>query len=195
MIPKTIYYTWINEKPLPEQFEKYLKSWSDVMPDYEIKQISLDNIKRGEFVDKAISIKNYALAGHYGRCQELFENGGIYFDIDVEAVKPFDDLLDYECFIGWECENFINNAVMGCEKGHKLMKDCMDYMDAFDLDHPQIELETGPRMFTKLAKNRADVKLLPPFCFYPYHYSESFKEECVKPETYAIHHWAHTWKK
>ena len=83
MIPKQIFYTWISDKPLPSKFEKYLESWSKVMPDYEIKHISLANVKRGAFVDHAIEIGNYALAGHYARVEELYFNGGIYFDIDI----------------------------------------------------------------------------------------------------------------
>jgi mannosyltransferase OCH1-like enzyme len=75
MIPKKIYSTWISDKPVPQKFEKYIESWKRVMPDYEVHIISMENVKHGTFVDKAIAIKNYALAGHYARVQELYENG------------------------------------------------------------------------------------------------------------------------
>jgi hypothetical protein len=193
MIPKIIYYTWISDKPLPEKFSKYIDGWKKLMPDYDIRQISLENVKRGAFVDKCLAEKKFVMAGHYARCQELYENGGIYLDIDVEVIKRFDDLLNEKCFLGNEDQWVTNNAVIGCEKGHPLMLDCMKFMDSFDMNQTEIELKTGPRMFTTLARPRQDVTIYPPEYFYPYHYTEQFIPQCITPNTYAIHHWANTW--
>lgn len=194
MIPKVIYTTWISDQPIPLRFLPYIESWKKVMPDYEIKIISMYSVKHGTFVDKAIEMKNYALAGHYARVQEVYENGGIYFDIDVEAVKRFDDLLNEKMFAGWEDDLVFNNAVFGAEKGHPFLKECLDFMDSYDMDSPQVELNTGPWMFTKLLKDQ-EIKQMKPKVFYPYHYTEQFTPECVAPETLAIHHWAATWQK
>lgn len=30
--------------------------------------------------------------------------------------------------------------------------------------------------------------------FYPYHYTEKYYPECIKPNTYCVHHWAGSWK-
>ena len=204
MIPKQIFYTWISDKPLPTKFEKYLESWSKVMPDYEIKHISLANVKRGAFVDHAIEIGNFALAGHYARVEELYLNGGIYFDIDIEAVKPLDDLLNNRLVLGLEDNWVVNNAVIIAEKGHPFLLDCLKYMDGFDFNKPSIELETGPRMFTEVAKKygwtqnkfgtfKQGVKILKPKAFYPYRYDTFYMPECVTPDTYCVHHWANTW--
>ena len=193
MIPKTIWTTWVSNKPLPDKFNQYIDSWKKVMPDYEIKVISLNNIKRGPFVDKAIASGKYILAGHYARCQEIYENGGLYFDIDVEAIKKFDDLLNNKMIIAKEDANFFNNAIFGTEKEHPFMKACMDFMDQVDLSMKEIELETGPRMFTNLISGRNDYTLLPTHYFYPYLYTQEFTPECIKSDTYAIHHWAHSW--
>lgn len=173
------------------------------MPEYEIKQITLENCKRGPFVDKAIEIKNYALAGHYARVQELYDNGGIYFDIDIEAVKPLDDLLDKQLVLGAESHYWINNAVIIAQKGHPFLKECMDYMDKFPFDHEKVELETGPRMFTNIMKKWGwtlgktgtfkGINILPPKAFYPYHYDQFYTPECVTKETYCVHHWANSW--
>ncbi len=193
MIPKRIYEIWINPDPMPDNFREYVESWKRVMPDYEIVSISLDNVKRNDFINKAIERNKYALVSHYARCQEIYENGGIYMDLDVEAVRPFDDLLDNKMFAGWEDRLVFNNAVFGAEAGHPFLKKCLDYMDAYDIDSPQVELHTGPWMFTKLLT--PDVTQYPPQYFYPYHYSQQFSPDCITPETYAIHHWAHSWWK
>ena len=191
MIPKIIYTTWVSPDPIPDRFIPYLEGWKKLMPDYKLEVINLDNVIKSDFVLKAISIGKYALAGHYGRCERLYKTGGLYFDIDIEAVKRFDDLLNDKMFLGREDEKVINNAVIGCEAGHPFMKSCLDYMDKIDINTPNNELETGPWMFTKLIT--PDITVFPASYFYPYHYSGSFTPECIKDNTYAIHHWAKTW--
>jgi mannosyltransferase OCH1-like enzyme len=194
----------VSDKPFPEKFEPLLETWRRVMPDYEIVILALDNIPHNPWVDGAIAQGDYILAGHYARCQRIFETGGIYFDIDVEAVRPFDDLLDCAMFIGGESDEWVNNAVFGAEAGHPFLAECMAYMDTFPLDHPEAPNETGPRMFTRLIRARGwesgnethmvgDIKVLAPEWFYPYLYTESFDPACITSETHAIHHWAYTW--
>lgn len=203
MIPKKIFSTWISDKPIPEKYNKYIESWKKVMPDYEIKIITFDNVKLTPFVEKAIDKGNYALAGHYARVQELFDNGGIYFDIDIEAVKPLDSLLHNKLVLGLEDRWIVNNAVILAEKGHPFLQHCMDVMDGISWLSPNIELETGPRMFTNLMKLHGwnvgqqgmfgDIAILPPVYFYPYRYDEYYTKECVKPETFTVHHWSNSW--
>lgn len=204
MIPKRIYSTWISPNPIPTKYHKYIDSWKRIMPDYEIKIISLDNVKRTPFVKKAISEKNFALAGHYARVQELYDNGGIYFDIDIEATKRLDSLLHNKFVLGIEDRWSVNNAVILSEKGHPFLLRAMEFMDSIDWKTKDIELETGPRMFTSIAKkfygwecgkigNFKDISILPPVYFYPYHYSEKYKPGCIKKETFTAHHWSNSW--
>jgi hypothetical protein len=204
MIPRILYSTWISPNPIPSKYQKYIDSWMRVMPKYKIKIISLDNVKKTPFVIKAIEKKNFALAGHYARIQELYDNGGIYFDIDIEATKPLDSLLHNKFVLGIEDRWIVNNAVIISEKGHPFLKRCLEFMDAFDWKGKDIELETGPRMFTSIAKKHygwecgkigtfKDISILPPVYFYPYHYTEKYSLECVTPETFTVHHWSNSW--
>jgi mannosyltransferase OCH1-like enzyme len=201
MIPKIIYYTWVSPDPLPEKFNPYIETWKQKMPDYEIRQISLENIVRTPFVEEYIRRGNYVVAGHYGRCERLYSTGGIYFDIDIEAVKPLDDLLDNEMVLGMEDETILNNAVIMAKSHHPFMKECLKFMDNFNLDSHNVELNTGPWMFTKLFNENkgkviiSDILILPPRFFYPYKYTEHFTNECVTSDTFTIHHWAKTWAK
>ena len=207
-IPKIIYSTWISDKPLPDKFNKYIESWKLLLPDYEIRMITLENIPRNRFTDEFIRNKKFAVAAQYARAQRLYETGGIYFDIDVEVIKNFDELLDNEMFAGIESKadnNFINNAVLGAVKGHSFMLDYMDELDKVDLYKKDIEVSTGPLMVTGLMKQRGwipenkNIQLngIQIFCseyFYPYCPDEQFKPNCIKQNTYAVHHWAATWK-
>jgi len=206
MIPKKIYYTWVSDKPLPDKYKPFIDGWKKIMPDYEIIEINIDNCPHNKWVDEAINKGNFILAGHYGRCQRIYETGGIYMDIDVESIKKFDDLLINSAFMGCEYADVVNNAIFGCEKGHPLMKECMEYMDKMPLDYPSIELETGPRMFTNLCKQHGyngknenqqidGITIYNSKYFYPYLYTEQYSPKCITRDTYAIHHWAGTWTK
>lgn len=204
VIPKIIYYTWVSDKPLPEKFVPFIEGWRKLMPDYEIRPITLENCPRNAWVDEAIAQRKFVLAGHYARCQRLYETGGIYCDIDIEAIKRFDECLNNNFFIGAESDKFINNAIFGCVPGHSFLKECMDYMDAFDINDKEVENETGPRMFTNLCLKRGwyrsdedcyinDIRVYSSQHFYPYLWDKAYSRECMTPKTIAIHHWANTW--
>lgn len=208
-IPKIIYYTWINPQPLPERFQKYIDGWKVLMPDYDIRQISLENITHTPFVDEAIRRGKYAVAGHYARCERLYATGGIYFDIDVEAVKRFDGFLGFDFFAGSETDTRVNNAVFGSKPGHEFIKKALEFMDAFDFDNPGrygVEIETGPEMFTTIAKSfgwkeknilqylpNTDAMIVASRVFYPYYFDVKYHPGCVERDTFAVHHWAKTW--
>lgn len=191
MIPKTIFHIWISDKPCPEYFKKYTDSWSKFMPDYEIKYITKDNCPRNMVIERLLDLKMYSVANHFIRYILLYQHGGIYMDLDIEVVKSFDTLLSKAIVIGWEDAWVVNNAVMMSEKGHPYMKALIDAMLTFNYNTPQIELETGPRLTTKLRHLLPEIQ--PTKAFYPYHYTEEYYPECVTDETYAIHHWRHSW--
>lgn len=207
-IPKIIYSTWISDKPLPEKFSKYIRSWKTFLPDFEIRMITLDNVPRNIFTNTFIDNKKFAVAAQYARALRIFETGGLYFDIDVEAVKSFDMLLDFEMFAGIESKKdnyFINNALFGACKGHLFMKDYMDRLNEIDFTRKDIEIATGPLLFTELMKQRGwipgnknssleKIQIFRSEYFYPYCPDEQFKQDCITRNTYAVHHWAATWK-
>jgi len=194
---------------LPDQFKKYIDGWRVLMPEYQIKQISLDNIVKSRFVLEAIKRGLYSVAGHYGRCERLYNTGGIYFDIDIEACKSFNDLLRLPFFVGCETVQRVNNAVIGSVALHPFLTDCLNYMNSIDFDNPGkfgIEIETGPEMFTNIAKKYGwkEIDTLQPLqsgeitvfnspVFYPYYFDKKYFPGCVTKETYTVHHWAKTW--
>lgn len=204
MIPKIIYYTWISEQPIPDKYQRFIDNWSVIMPDYEIRPITLENCPKNDWVNSCIKQRKFVLAGHYARIKRLYETGGIYFDIDVEVLKSFEGLLDNEFFIGCEKDLVINNAVMGSVAGHIYLKEQLDYTLGFDISHQEVENETGPRMTTKLLLDRGwqkqdknqlvgDIQVYSSEYFYPYLYSEDVSDKRLTKNTYAIHHWASTW--
>lgn len=103
-IPKTIHYCWFGGNPLPPLAKKCIESWKKHLPDYEIKEWNEQNFDVNiiPYTQQAYAAKKYAFVSDYARLWILYKYGGVYFDTDVEAIKPFDDILASGAFIGLE---------------------------------------------------------------------------------------------
>lgn len=104
MIPKVIHYCWFGRKPLPRSAKKCIKSWKRFFPDFEIKEWNEDNfdIDIIPYTRDAYNAKKYAFVSDYARMWILYNYGGIYFDTDVEIIKPMHNILNTGAFMGCE---------------------------------------------------------------------------------------------
>lgn len=104
MIPKIIHYCWFGRNPLPPLAIKCIESWKKFLPDYEIKEWNEDNFDVNiiPYTSEAYAAKKYAFVSDYARFVILYNYGGIYFDTDVEVIKPMNDILNKGPFMGFE---------------------------------------------------------------------------------------------
>lgn len=104
MIPKVIHYCWFGRNPLPESAIKCINSWRKFFPDYEIKEWNEDNFDVNviPYTAEAYVAKKYAFVSDYARFWILYHYGGLYFDTDVEVIKPMDDIIERGAFMGIE---------------------------------------------------------------------------------------------
>lgn len=103
-IPKVIHYCWLSNDEKPEKIKRCMASWSEVMPDYEIRHWGMDSFDFDSvpFLKDAIAMKKWAYVSDFIRLYAVYTEGGIYLDSDVLVIKRFDDFLDNEMFIGTE---------------------------------------------------------------------------------------------
>ena len=135
MIPKIIHYCWFGGKPLTPLAQKCITSWQRVMPDYEIKRWDENNydFQKNKFMANAYKQKKWGFVPDYARLDIIYNYGGIYFDTDVEALKPFDEFLKYPAFCGFESKHFINfGHGFGAEKNNKVIKELMQPYENMD---------------------------------------------------------------
>ena len=106
MIPKVIHYCWFGYGPLPELAQKCIASWKKYLPDYEIKEWNEDNFDVNiiPYTTEAYAAKKYAFVSDYARFWILYKYGGIYFDTDVEVIRPLDDIIKKGNFMGFETD-------------------------------------------------------------------------------------------
>lgn len=104
MIPKIIHYCWFGRGPKPALAERCIASWRKYLPDYEIKEWNEDNfdVNSIPYTEEAYRVRKYAFVSDYARFWILYKYGGVYFDTDVELIRPIDFMISKGNFLGVE---------------------------------------------------------------------------------------------
>lgn len=136
IIEKTINTFWFSGDPIPDSYRRCMDSWSKYCPDYEIKIWDRNNYdcEKNAFMRKALSCKKWAFVSDYARVDVLYNNGGIYMDMDVEVVKNMDSLLGNTAFFSFNMYNDVGLEVFGTTKENLLLKRIMEKYDSSEFD-------------------------------------------------------------
>lgn len=213
MIPKKIHYCWFGGKPLNKLGQKCLKSWKKYFPDYEIiewNESNFDIENSCQYVKEAYAAKKWAFVSDYVRIQVLYEQGGIYFDTDVEVIRAFDDILKCGAYMGCEnpdLANGISVAVglgMAIEPHNELCKEILeDYeKSSFYKEDGSLNLYTVVERVTDILKKHGlrdtmDIQEVCGITIYPCEYFAPINMNTGKLEktknTYSIHRYAASW--
>ena len=185
MIPQIIHCVWLSGDTKPQIYADCIQSWHLTMPEFEIKEWSINNLPENvlncPFVSGAMKAKKWAYATDYIRLWALHTYGGIYMDMDVMVFKSFTPFINHRFFSSIELDprylyNSISNkkrkeiiglgieaAVMGAEKEHPFIKDALDlYKHLKFINTPEFCFEhIMPRMLTRTAKSLYGFKLIP----------------------------------
>lgn len=129
MIPKKIHYCWFGRNELPEKAKKCIASWKKYCPDFEIIEWNEDNfdVYQNPYTAYTYENKKYAFLSDYARLLILYQEGGFYFDVDVEIVRPIDELVAHQAFFGFETSEYINTGLgFGTEAGNSLVRSMIE---------------------------------------------------------------------
>lgn len=198
--PLIFHRIWLDphrDDPIPDEFESYWRRFAVLHPTWELKTWS--DPRQLEFL--LCPAEFNAAQTHAGRSdilryEILYRFGGVYVDTDVEPLRPFDELLGHEPFIGWEDERLLCPTVMGSPPGHAALGTLLEALPAWFRKYRGAppNRQTGPYFVTRYLRGRSDVRLLPPVTFYPTHWSEKARLGGPYPdESYAEHKWAAGW--
>lgn len=218
MIPRILHQTWKDES-IPLEFRGYAESWRRFHPDWQFKLWTDDDLSelvRSRYPDLDAIFHAYPfpiMRADLGRYLVLREFGGVYADLDAEAVANFQPLLNAaEPIFAYEplshgkvdlvqsrdFDRIVSAAVILSPKGHEfwdlvlqLIRRCTTAKNPLDA--------TGPFLLTaaidRSPKSIAP-RVLPAYVFAPFD-----KVGASGPQTesslpvFAIHHWAGTWWK
>lgn len=192
-IPRIIHYCWLSGEPFPDLESRCIGSWKKQLHDYEFILWDRERIKEihSTWIDSAIAEKKWAFAADYIRLYALYNYGGIYLDCDVEVLKPFDDLLDRQMFIGRETARpVIEAAVMGSEAKLPWLKNSLDFYEGRTFDIAKINTPEVAIPF--ILKDFVDEKsVIAAEYFSPLNNLTGMCK--ITPNTYCVHHFNGEW--
>jgi hypothetical protein len=202
-IPKVIHTCWFSGSPLGELQKMCLESWHRFMPDYEIKVWTQNDwdYSRFRFAREAIQYKQWAFASDVFRLDVLLQHGGIYFDLDIEAVRSMDRFLCHEFFTTMDYPDdhryLVGPYALGAAAGNNLIGQLLAYYDdnrAFV--RPDGSFDRCPNSI--IIKDRLVSLGLDPQWpsteFMPGHMLLPFElMGSSRPLSFAIHHYAGSW--
>ena len=182
MIPKIIHYCWFGRNPLPQSAKECIASWKKFLPDYEIKEWNEDNfdVNITTYTSEAYKARKFAFVSDYARFWVLYNQGGVYFDTDVEVVAPMDEILEAGPYMGMERtltgEIAVNPGLgFACGPGAELLAELLEKYRTL-----RFRNEDGSLNQTTIVKHTTDV-LLP--CGYV---PENVRQNCRGFELYPV---------
>ncbi|HAT4298903.1 glycosyl transferase [Clostridium perfringens] len=214
MIPKVIHYCWFGGNPLPKDAKKYIESWKKYCPDIKIIEWNESNynVNCCDYVKEAYEAKKWAFVSDYARFDILYRYGGLYFDTDVEMIKPIDDILKKGPFMGIEKTNIqdsngevINPGLgLAATPGMGIYKDILSFYNNHNFYNPDGSLNqtTVVEYTTKILKKYGykgknqiqcvdGIYIYPADYFCPMNYQTG--EINITRNSRTIHHYSSSW--
>ena len=208
MIPKIIHYCWFGGNPLSKDALKCIASWKRYHPDYEIKEWNESNfdVHMIPFMSEAYSAKKYAYVSDYARLWVLYNYGGVYFDTDVEVLKPFpQEILKLEAFSGFESFSLklSPGLVFACEPKNPVVEQMVQSYnnDQFELGSVDDVKTINVRITEMLMSDGLrevdeqqivdGITVFPSKIFCPY--DSKRRRVNIQPESLTVHYYAASW--
>lgn len=200
MIPKIFHQIWINKNnpDLPEKFALYRDSWLTTHPTWQYKLWNLENL---DFIPRRMDLinaaPNYAQIADILRYEILHRHGGVYLDTDFKCLRSIEPILKgVKNFACSEDGHSISIGILGAIQGSEYMVRCVNALPN-KIGLEPVAKETGPGLFTRVLLDggiNGDFTLFPRKWFYPYNWNEPHRANEDFPESFGVHHWAHSWR-
>lgn len=216
-----IHQTW-KSRTLPVNLENFQASWRKYNPDIEYRYYDDDDclaVVRDEFPDYLeayLRLPRAIQRADFFRYLIVYRYGGLYADIDMECLRPFDRFFQLTGLVlsvetrltrtrqgelGYRQPWQIANCVFAAEPRHWFMQQVIQETVRTSAGQVtsdvNVEDTTGPRMLTRLFYNlpraqRARISVLAPiFWMPPTCYPNRWP---LNRNMYARHHFLGSWK-
>ena len=162
------------------------------------------------WVKEAFQAKVYSHASDYIRLYAVHKYGGFYLDTDVEVLKDFSPLLNFEYVLGMENSDrkFIEAATFGAQVGNEFLYKCMKsyhhrhfikedgtYDYSFMIPHVMKQNIEAISLLTKISDYQLGCSSTQVFeCkFFSPKNCDTSKLDQITKDTFSIHHFRGSW--
>jgi mannosyltransferase OCH1-like enzyme len=185
------------------------------MPDYEIKEWNESNFDVNiiPYTKEAYEAKKYAFVSDYARFWILYKYGGVYFDTDVEVIRPLDEIINRGAFMGCEIDGqdphygdiAVNPGLgLAIDAGHEMYKAILEkyaelrfYNEDGSLDTTTVVQHTTRVLKQFGLQNITGIQNIDNIYIYPQCYFNPFDDATGRlnktSDTYTIHWFSKTW--
>jgi inositol phosphorylceramide mannosyltransferase catalytic subunit len=196
MIPRVIHQSWKN-KELPAKFKMWQKSWIERNPGWRYKlwtdednhQLMITHFPW--FNETYFSFPHNIMRADSARYMYMYKHGGVYADLDMECLRPMDELLGGHRAVLAQmgkdatAPNSIPNAFMASEPGHSFWIEVLWYIMALQKrgQETQAVKLTGPDMLKRVLDTywrplQLDMlTVLEPWMIYPFDWNTRSEHE------------------
>jgi len=140
LIPKKIHYCWFGSNEPPRKLQRCIDTWKTFCPDYEVKRWDESNYDIGKtaFTKSAYETKKWGFVPDYARLDIVYNEGGMYFDTDVELRRSPEVLRYNEGFIGTEITGCVNaGSGLGAVEKNQALRELMDMYEEMSGYQPE----------------------------------------------------------
>lgn len=197
LIPRKVWTAWIGDSPMPEMVKRCIESQKKYSLGWDHVVIDSTNYPKGlPYVEAALRARKWVKAVDYLKFWLLHEHGGVWMDADVELLKPLPDFYRADrMFAGIERLGWIGNGVIGAERGHPILAECLRRVEERFRGDDDKNFESSVQLLTEtvyeMGVEANGVRLYPPQVFTPYDHQG--KKEEVTEDTVTYHHFMVTW--
>ena len=210
LIPKVINYCWFGGRPLPVSVKNNISSWRKYCPECKIVEWNEKNfdVNVNSFVSEAYSAKKWAFVSDFARLNVIYQNGGIYFDTDVEIIRNIERLFENRVFVALQRQDLLCNTGLGfgAEPQNIVIKKMLEEYSNKDFSLASREKILCPILNTHSLKllgykkpNGDEITRINSLTVYPPKYfdplSPGFTDDLLSNETFTIHHYDASWEK
>jgi glycosyltransferase involved in cell wall biosynthesis len=196
-IPRKAFTFWLGDTPMPPLVENCIASQREFTKGWEYKVVTLEDIPRGiAYVEAALAAKRWVKAVDFFKLFYLYNYGGVYFDADVELLKPIpDEFRTDRLFAGLEWNGWVGNGVIGAEPKHPVLGQCLQIVQTKFRGDDDKNFESSVQVLTEtiygMGPAEHGVKLYNSDVFTPYNHQD--KWERFTDQTVAYHHFMVSW--
>jgi mannosyltransferase OCH1-like enzyme len=190
-IPRVLHRIWIGPDPVPERFEHYADSWRRHHPDWEFRLWRDEDLPPLSCAAALDRTQRFKVRYDITRLELLRQMGGVIVDLDVEAIRPIDSLLEgVTAFVGRTAQGTrVGNQVIGAVAGHPLLEHAVKRLDETVRKGLNSSEQAGPGFLSRIVNEMPeDVLIYPRDYFYSPLTIEPPQNPDKFPNIYAVHH-------